>query len=154
MSEQMKISDFIAPENVLLDVAVPSKIRLLRLLSEKSGAALGIDENVIFTALNNREQLGSTGIGEGIAIPHAPVLDVVVPFGMAVRLAKPIDFEAIDDIPVDIVILALMPESRATHLNLLACLARRLRMPDVLKLVRGTSDRDHFHALLTGDDVH
>ena len=97
--------------------------------------------------LLDREKLGSTGIGEGIAIPHTRVAGVVHPFGMLARLSKAIDFEAVDDIPVDIVFLLLMPgESRKDHLNALACVARQLRSHEVLKKIRSATSADELYA--------
>lgn len=133
----MKIMEFIKPESVVIDLAAPSKAKLLHSLSERAALPLGIGADEIFQAINNREKLGSTGVGEGIAIPHAPVAGLDVPFGMVVRLKKPIDFESIDDIPVDIVCLLLMPgQSSATYLNVLACIARKLRSAKVVRSIR------------------
>lgn len=133
----MILSDFIKPESVMIDLPAPAKGKLLKSLSEQAAVALGIPADVIFLAINNREKLGSTGVGDGIAIPHAPVPGLEKPFGMVIRLKKPIDFESIDDIPVDIVCLLLMPgQSSGAYLNVLACMARKLRSPKVVKSIR------------------
>jgi PTS system nitrogen regulatory IIA component len=133
----MILSQFIKPESVMIDLPAPSKTKLLRSLSDQAALALDLPADDIFQAIHNREKLGSTGVGEGIAIPHAPVPGLETPFGMVVRLKKPIDFESIDDIPVDIVCLLLMPgQSSTTYLNVLASMARKLRSPKVVKSIR------------------
>lgn len=145
----MNISDFIRAENAAIDLEASSKTRLLQTLSERAGKALGIDDKAIFAALHNREKLGSTGVGGGVAIPHAPVAGVAAPFGILARLKKPLDFEAIDETPVDIVCLLLTPpEGRSAHLNVLASIARRLRSPEVLARARGAPDASLFYAAI------
>jgi PTS system nitrogen regulatory IIA component len=144
----MNIAEFLQPENVILGLVTASKLQLLQIVSEKAAVATGVESKKIFGALDNREKLGSTGVGEGIAIPHAPIGEITIPFGMLIRLKKPIDFESIDGIPVDIVFLLLTPlESRSAHLNVLACIARRLRSPDILKEIRSAPHSGRLHAL-------
>ena len=153
MSSQIRISDFLKPDHVAVDMVAASKPHLLRLLSEKAAEALGIQSEDILDALASRETLGSTGVGEGVALPHAPIEDVAAPFGLVVRLDKPVDFDAVDDNPVDIVFMLLFPaEDKASCLQALACIAKRLRMPDVLKKLRATSDRQQLYSALAGDD--
>ena len=131
----MKLSDVLAPENVVLDLDASSKGSLLRTLSAIAARQLGIGEAAIFSALDNREKLGSTGIGEGIAIPHAAIPDMKKPFALFARLSKPIDFEAIDESPVDIIAVLLVPvEKSSTKLNLLAGLARILRSEKIKRI--------------------
>jgi nitrogen PTS system EIIA component len=146
----MKIAEFIRPENVILDLAAKSKSRALQAMSDQASQALGIAEKLILQALLEREKLGSTGIGEGIAIPHTRVEGVAAPFGMLARMNKAIDFDAIDDVPVDVVFLLLMPtENRKNHLNVLASVARQLRSPEVLKNIRSAeSARDLYEAII------
>lgn len=145
----MKLSDVLAPENVVLDLDVSSKGSLLRTLSAIAAKQLGISEAAIFTALNNREKLGSTGIGEGIAIPHAAVPDLKKPFALFARLSKPVDFEAIDESPVDIVAVLLVPvEKSSTKLNLLAGLARILRS-EKIKRIRSLAAASDVYATIT-----
>lgn len=145
----MKLSDVLAPENVVLDLDVSSKGSLLRTLSAIAAKQLGIGEAAIFTALNNREKLGSTGIGEGIAIPHAAVPDLKKPFALFARLSKPVDFEAIDESPVDIVAVLLVPvEKSSTKLNLLAGLARILRS-EKIKRIRSLAAASDVYATIT-----
>ncbi len=145
----MKLSDVLAPENVVLDLDASSKGSLLRTLSAIAAKQLGISEAAIFTALNNREKLGSTGIGEGIAIPHAAVPDLKKPFALFARLSKPVDFEAIDENPVDIVAVLLVPvEKSSTKLNLLAGLARILRS-EKIKRIRSLAAASDVHETIT-----
>jgi len=151
MGSLMEIAEVIRPENVARNLAAPSKTRLLRTLSAIAGKALGADADAIFAALENREKLGSTGIGAGIAIPHAPVAGLTVPYGFIATLAKPIEFEAIDDAPVDIVCLLLTPLSgESDSLSLLSRIARQLRSPEVAKAIRSAPDEAHIHAGITG----
>ena len=146
----MKIAEFIRPESVILDLAAKSKSRALQAMSAQASETLGIPEKLILQALLEREKLGSTGIGEGIAIPHTRVQGVAAPFGMLARMNKAIDFDAIDDIPVDVVFLLLMPaENRKDHLNVLARVARQLRSQEVLEKIRGAeSARDLYEAII------
>lgn len=145
----MQISDLIQPANVYVDLAASSKLQVLQALSKKASAALGMPEITVFEPLFAREKLGSTGVGGGIAIPHTRIPGLAKPFGLLARLKKPIDFEAIDDTPVDIVFILLIPEDGGKdHLNALACVARRLRMPDVLRRMREAFDIGHLYSAL------
>lgn len=146
----MKASDFIRPENVILDLSAPSKAKVIEAMAKKAGAALGIPDNVILEALLRREGLGSTGVGEGVAIPHAPVPGLVKPTGWLARLRKTVDFESIDGLPVDVVLVLLTPGDRQKdHLNALACVARRLRSPEVLQSMRAAKSTEQLYAALT-----
>lgn len=149
----MRISEVIKPEDVTIGVSASSKSKLLKLLSEKASQALGISEQDILAALQSREDLGSTGIGAGIAMPHAPVAGINGPFGFVVRLTKPIEFDAIDDEPVDIVCLILMPpEGQSAYLKLLSNVARQLRSADAVKRIRSARSREQvFSAIIECD---
>lgn len=137
----MDITDFISPEHAIIDMRVADKGRLLDELAGRAGPALGLPADLISGALSKREALGSTGTGGGIAIPHARLSGVSKPFGMLVRLAKAIDFDAIDGRPVDIVCLLLLPtNSQGEQLNALACAARTLRESGALRNIRRASD--------------
>lgn len=145
----MILSEFIKPESVMIDLAAPSKSKLLASLSEQAALALGLPVEDIYQAIHNREKLGSTGVGDGIAIPHAPVPGLEVPFGMVARLKKPVDFESVDDVPVDIVCLLLMPgQGSAPYLNVLACMVRKLRSPKVVKSIRQAVLPDQVYTAL------
>ena len=146
----MNISDFLSPTNVLLGVSVSDKARLLHQLSTHAANELGLDPNHVSEAIATREALGSTGVGNGVALPHARVSNLERPFGLLARLQHGIDFAAIDDQPVDIVFLLLIPEeAKGTQLNALACIARKLRDPAALQDVRRAPDRESLFEAIT-----
>ncbi len=107
----MDIKDFLAPANVIVDMRATDKEQLLRELSQRAAAALGLDAGPVTAEILKREELGSTGMGEGIAIPHARIPNLEKPFGILARLKKVIDFAAIDEKPVDLVFLLLLPDA-------------------------------------------
>lgn len=147
----MELADMIDPQDVFVDRQAASKAELLRDLAHLASGRTGIDETVILGLLTARERLGSTGIGNGIAIPHANVPDLGSPFTALVRLRQPIDFEAIDEAPVDIVFLTLSPAQRgSSHLGLLACIARNARSAAWLDAVRQARSTASLHGLLCG----
>ena len=117
----MKITDFLSPADVVLDVKPANKGQLLRLLAMRAAAGAGLDAYQVATLILKREELGSTGVGNGVALPHARLTGIKAPFGMLARLRRGIDFEAIDGQPVDIVFLLLLPET-ANGEQLNACL--------------------------------
>ena len=132
----MKISDFLSPADVMLDVRASDKSRLLQQLSNEVAAKAGLDANKVAAEIAKREELGSTGVGNGVALPHARFPELKTPFGLLVRLRHRMDFDAIDDDPVDIVFLLLLPEAGNAKGNALACVARALREAETLQLVR------------------
>jgi nitrogen PTS system EIIA component len=137
----MEIKDFLDPSHVMIDVRTSDKARLLRELAGWAAVALDLPADLVANALSKREELGSTGTGGGVAIPHARLDGVSKPFGMLVRLAKAIDFDSIDGQPVDIVFVLLLPaKSQGEQLNALACAARALRDPDALRDLRRAAD--------------
>ena len=137
MDAVMEIKDLLSPADVMVDVEASDKARLLKDLSTRAGSALKLKADIITAEISNREMLGSTGIGGGVAIPHARISDLKTPFGVLARLRKPIEFEAIDGQPVDLVFLLLLPGGRESdQLNALACVARKLRDPDALRALR------------------
>jgi PTS system nitrogen regulatory IIA component len=147
----MKISDFLSPADVMLDVKPANKGELLRLLSTRAAAGAGLDADEVVTLILKREELGSTGVGNGVALPHARSVGLKAPFSLFARLRRAIDFESIDDQPVDIVFLLLLPESdNGEQLNALACAARALRDPQVLNQIRGAADRDALFRAIAG----
>ena len=145
----MKISDFLLPTDVMLDVRASDKTRLLRQLSTQAASEVGLDPDEVATQIARREELGSTGVGNGVALPHARVPGLKAPFGLLARLRHAIDFEAIDDQPVDIVFLVLLPQTPdGERLNALACVARTLREPEALRHVRRATDQQSlFHSI-------
>ncbi|CDZ28502.1 PTS sugar transporter subunit IIA [Neorhizobium galegae] len=144
----MKLGDYLPPENIVLDLAPPSKAILIKQLSILAAERLALDAGEIVRVLTNRETLGSTGIGAGIAIPHANVKGLDRHFCLFARLAKPVDFEAVDDEPVDLVFLLLNPENRPDHLNILSCIARRVREEETAAAIRRvTTPQDVYSRL-------
>ena len=146
----MKISDFLSPTDVALDVRESDKARLLQQLSSQAAAKVGLSANEVCTQIIKREELGSTGVGNGVALPHARLRELTTPFGLFARLRHGIDFEAIDSQPVNIVFLLLLPDGTgASQLNALASVARALRDPETLQRIRSAADRDSlFQAIV------
>jgi nitrogen PTS system EIIA component len=146
----MRISDFIAAADVICDAAFADKERLLDELGRRAGAAVAVPPPRIIAELRKREQLGSTGMGGGVAIPHARFAQLAKPFGMIVRLKRPIDFEAVDGERVDIVALLLLPDAPdSERLGALACLARALRDTKIVTALRHARDRGEIYRTLT-----
>ncbi|MGI6856262.1 PTS sugar transporter subunit IIA [Mesorhizobium sp. 1B3] len=145
----MQVADFLQPGDVFVDLDVQTKLEALQLLSRRAATTLGITQQAIFEPLYAREKLGSTGIGEGAAIPHTRVAGLEKPFGLLARLVKPIDFEAIDETPVDLLFLLLVPSAGGKdHLNVLAAVARQLRSPDTLKKLRQAESVPELYAAM------
>src|SRR5436305_12423144 len=137
----MPLSDILAPHAVLPTLRVSSKKQFLHDAAAKAAELCGQSELTIFETLQQREKLGSTGVGNGIAIPHGklPKLDKLV--GLFARLETPIDFEALDGKPVDLVFVLLAPESAgADHLRALARISRLLRDGEVARRLRSSRD--------------
>lgn len=150
MGHCMKISEALGADNVFLDVAASSKPAVLAFLAAKAGAALGISSEDIYDALQNREALGSTGMGSGIAIPHAQTNGIVQPFALMAKVASPIDFEAIDEEPVDVVCLILTPlDEQSRHLSLLSLFARQLRSPEVVRAISSATEGQQIFEAMT-----
>ncbi len=123
----MKLSDFLTPAGALIDVRASQKQQLLQELSRKAAASLGLQADYIASELMKREDLGSTGMGSGVAIPHARLSVVKRPHGIIARLKPPLDFDAIDGQPVDLVFMLLLPAPpEADQLTALALVARTL----------------------------
>ena len=132
----MKIKDFLQNEDVFLDVSGTSKKQVLENISALCAKRIQLEEQVIFGALVERERLGTTGIGRGVAIPHARLANLKDLFGAFVRV-KPIDFESVDGQPVDLLFVLLVPEdSGADHLKALARISKLLRDEEVCAQLR------------------
>ncbi len=145
----MDLSDLIEAQAILPTLKANSKKQLIQLLSEKAAALTGLTEREIAEALMQRERLGSTGVGNGIAIPHGKLARVKTLTGVFARLETPVDFDSLDDQPVDLVFLLLAPESAgADHLKALSRIARALRDPQVVEKIRATREADAIHAIL------
>lgn len=146
----MDLSDLIEAPAILPVLKANSKKQLLQLLAEKAAGITGIPEREIFDTILQRERLGSTGVGNGIAIPHGKLPGVKRITGVFARLETPVDFEALDDQPVDLVFLLLAPESAgADHLKALSRIARMLRDGDTVTKIRATRDAAAIHAFLS-----
>jgi PTS system nitrogen regulatory IIA component len=142
--------DFLSPEAVIASLRVNGKKQALQELSAHAARLLGIDAREIFDPLLQRERLGSTGIGDQVAIPHCKLQPLNRLFGLFARLDRPIDFEALDGEPVYAVFLLLAPAGAgADHLKALSRVARLLREPGVHDRIRGARDATALHAVLT-----
>lgn len=146
----MDLSDLVEVPAIMPVLKANSKKQLLQLLAEKAASVTGLPERVIFDTILQRERLGSTGVGNGIAIPHGKLAGVSKIFGVFARLEQPVDFDALDDRPVDLVFLLLAPEGAgADHLKALSRIARVLRDSDTVAKVRATKDASAIYALLS-----
>jgi nitrogen PTS system EIIA component len=145
----MSLTDLIAPNAVIPVLKVTSKKQAIQELAAQAGQLTGHSERTIAEILQQREKLGSTGVGNGIAIPHGKLPKLGKLFGMFARLERPIDFEALDRQPVDLIFLLLAPESAgADHLKALARIARLLRDPDIGQKLRASQDAEALYAVL------
>ena len=150
----MEISDILKPEAVFAALKASNKKHILQELSRHATGVTGINERKIFETLLERERLGTTGVGNGIAIPHGKLRDIDCLHGVFARLDKPIDFAAIDEHPVDLVFLLLAPEGAgADHLKALARISRLLRDETVCKKLRGADSADGLYMLLTQSEA-
>lgn len=146
----MDLGDLIASEAVIGSLKANSKKQVIQTIAEKAAALTGLPERKIYETLLQREKLGSTGVGGGIAIPHGKLPELDRIFGLFARLPKPVDFEALDDQPVDLVFLLLAPEGAgADHLKALARIARHLRQSGVANKLRASADKAALHTVLT-----
>jgi len=146
----MKIEDFLSPANAIIGMNAANKARLLKELSERAAASLHVDPEQIAAEIMKREALGSTGMGQGIAIPHARFQEMDKPFGVFVRLKKAIEYDAVDGKPVDLVFLLLLPPAtQSDQLNALAAVARNLREPERLQKLRAAEDAAALYRELT-----
>jgi PTS system nitrogen regulatory IIA component len=148
------LSDLLGPDAVLAGIIAPNKKTLFQQLANAAGRLTGLDARMIVERLVERERLGSTGFGGGVAIPHGKIegLDRVV--GIVARLASPVDFQAIDDLPVDLVFLLLSPpDSGVEHLKALARVSRRLRDKAFVAKLRGAGSPDALYALFAQPDT-
>jgi PTS system nitrogen regulatory IIA component len=151
----MEIEDLLSsPAHVMPRLKVSSKKQALQDLARRAAEITGVHERQIFDVLLERERLGTTGVGNGIAIPHGKLGDVKKMFGMFARLEHPVDFEAIDEQPVDLIFLLLAPEGAgADHLKALARVSRLLRDRAICEKLRGADQAEAIYALLT-DRAH
>ncbi len=145
----MRLMDLLTSEAILPSLKANTKKQALQELSEKAAEISGLSAREIFDALLQRERLGSTGIGNGIAIPHGKLARIKTIFGIFARLERPIDFDALDGAPVDLIFLLITPESSgADHLKALACAARVLRDPGIVATIRATRDPTALYSII------
>lgn len=144
-----KIKDFLAASDVAIDMRAADKSSLLKDLATRAASALDLPADAVANEIVKRDELGSTGIGGGVSMPHARLREVKKPFGVLARLKAAIEFDAIDGQPVDLVFLLLLPaSSQLDQLNTLAAVARKLRDPDVLRKLRSaTSGTELYRAI-------
>jgi PTS system nitrogen regulatory IIA component len=148
----MELSEIISLEAVRAPLKATSKKRLLQDLADMAGSVYQLPSAATYKALMERESLGPTGVGRGVAIPHARFAEVTRVCGLFVRLEKPVDFEAIDRRPVDLVFALLAPEAAgAEHLKALARVSRTLRSESVCAKLRSTFEPSALYAILTDD---
>jgi PTS system nitrogen regulatory IIA component len=145
----MAIADLIGPDQMVVGLRVADKAQLLWELARRAAASLELEQPALLRALQAREQLGSTGLGRGFALPHARLEGLPRTFALLVRLGRPIDYEAVDEKPVDLVVLLLTSESAASqHLATLATLSRPFRDEAFVQQVRRAPDAAALHRVL------
>lgn len=145
----MEIEQLLSPDSVFSGLKASSKRQALQELSERASTLTGIGAREILETILGRERLGTTGVGQGVAIPHGRLEKINRLYGLFARLDDPIDFESIDDQPVDLVFMLLAPESAgADHLKALAKVSRLLRDRAMCEKLRGADGAGALYALL------
>ena len=149
----MHLSDFLDFDSIITRLSGGNKRSLLQQLAQIAAQRLGVDQAAILASLTEREQFGSTGLGQGVAIPHGKLDGLTGIYGLFARLAEPVDYKAIDGRPVDLVFLLLSPpDAGAEHLKALAAVSRVTRHGPTLDKMRGARSRDALAAVLMGAD--
>jgi len=148
----IEIAELLTPRNVIAQLRVGNKKQALQEVARRAALATGIAERRIYDVLNERERLGTTGIGRGVAVPHGKLNELTGLYAMFARLDRPIPFDAIDNQPVDLLFVLLAPENAgAEHLRALARISRLLRDDATCEKLRGTDNADALYALLTAN---
>ncbi len=146
-----EIRNFLAPEDVVVGLEADCKRSVLKRLSEHAARRLDLDPGSLLDSLLEREQLGTTGIGSGVAVPHTRA-EVGSLRAVLARLNRPVDFDAIDDRPVDLIFLLLAPEqATAEHLKALSRIARLVRSNRIQSAMRGANDAHALYAVAIGE---
>jgi PTS system nitrogen regulatory IIA component len=146
----MEITELLTPRGVIPQLRVGNKKQALQEIARRAATQTGVAERRIYDVLSERERLGSTGIGRGVAVPHGKLEELARLYGLFARLDRPIPFEAVDDQPVDLLFVLLAPENAgAEHLRALARVSRLLRDRATCEKLRGTDNADALYALLT-----
>ncbi len=148
----MALADLIPNGGVAVDLGASSRKQALQAMSDIAADLTGLVPRDIFDAVLQRERLGSTGVGQGVAIPHARLAGIDEVVGVFARLRSPVDFESIDGRPADLIFMLIAPEDAgAEHLKALARVSRLLRREDVRQRLRAAPDADAIHAVLAGE---
>ena len=151
----MEISDILTPDGVMPDLRASSKKQIIQEIAKQASEVTGQPERTIFDVLMEREKLGTTGVGNGVAIPHGKLAGLNKLHGLFARLERPVDFQSIDERPVDLICLLLAPKSAgADHLKALARVSRLLRDKRACEKLRGTDTKEALFALLTESAEH
>jgi PTS system nitrogen regulatory IIA component len=146
----MELRDLLSADAIIPNLNVTSKKQALQEIARRASRVTGLDERAIFDTLLERERLGTTGVGNGIAIPHGKLDGLTRPYGVFARLAKPIEFDAIDDQPVDMLFTLLAPlDAGADHLKALARVSRLFRNQDICEKLRGSDTAEALYGLMT-----
>jgi PTS system nitrogen regulatory IIA component len=153
--KEMALADLLHQDAIIPALKVNSKKQLLQELAAKASRITGVSERDVFDVILQRERLGSTGVGHGIAIPHGKLSSISSIIGVFARLETPVDFEALDDQPVDLVFLLLAPEGAgADHLKALSRIARVLRDPELVAKLRATDSDTAIYTFLNQEQVN
>jgi PTS system nitrogen regulatory IIA component len=152
-SPEMQLSDFLDFDAIKTGLPGGNKRSLLQQLANLAAQRLAIDPGIVLASLSEREQLGSTGFGQGVAIPHGKIEGLNRIYCLFARLAEPVDYKAIDGRPVDLIFLLLSPpDAGAGHLKALAAISRVTRQMTTLEKMRGARSRDALAAVLMAAD--
>lgn len=144
--------DFLLPQSVFPNISAHCKRDALRKIAQHASAVCNVSEADIAAALLEREKLGSTGVGDGVAIPHAKIGNIAQMYGFLARLEEPVEFDALDNEPVDLVFVLLAPENAtAAHLKALAQVSRSMRDEDTRKSLRGAESAEAMYAIAISD---
>ena len=147
---QSEIADLLTPRTIIAQLRAANKKQVLQELARRAAAMTGIDDRRIYEGLAERERLGTTGIGAGVAIPHCRLPELTRLYGLFARLERPVAFAAIDDQPVDLAFLLLAPlDAGADHLKALARVSRLLRNQQTCEKLRAAQSAEALYAILT-----
>lgn len=145
------LSDLLAPDAIIARLPATSRRQALQAMTDALAKAAGVDARAAFEAVLMRERLSGTGMGEGVAIPHAPVTGIMRPIGAFARLESPQEFDALDARPADLVFMLLAPPDRGgDHLKALARVSRLLRRADVREKLRAARGAEEIYAVFAG----
>ncbi len=151
----MRLTDLLSPGAIISPLVATTKKDALLELSQRAAEISGQPAREVYDAVLQRERLGSTGIGDGVAIPHGKLAKLSRIYGVFARSERPLDFDALDGAPVDMIFLLVTPESAgADHLKALACAARMLRDPPTVAALRKTRDPEAIYDLIAGRSQH